>query len=192
MRQLSQNRIASTMTTTQESLLETLKKDYLAAYAHKPKFSDLAFAFLFKPEFASVTYIRICAVCHSKRGLLRVAGRLLWLRSQSKYSCHISPRASIGAGLRLPHPTGIVIGSGAVIGSNATIYQNVTVGTRDERAETYPTIGNHVLMGAGCMLLGGITVGDYAKIGAGAIVVKDIPPKATALGQVAKVSTGNE
>jgi serine O-acetyltransferase len=87
----------------------------------------------------------------------------------------------------LGHPYGIVIHSAARIGEDVTIAQNVTIGAKSPRDLGAATIGNHVLIGSGAILLGRITVGDGAVIGAGSIVLKDVPAHATVVGNPARV-----
>lgn len=85
----------------------------------------------------------------------------------------------IGGGLLIPHPNGIVIHPAAVIGVNCLILQQVTVGYRNGGV---PTVGGHVDIGAGAKVLGKIYLGDHALIGANAVVLKDVPSRATAIG----------
>ncbi|MCK5114703.1 MAG: serine acetyltransferase [Phycisphaerae bacterium] len=73
------------------------------------------------------------------------------------------------------HPVGIIISSKAVLGQHCSIRQNVTIGLKDEGVKEYPTLGDHVRVGAGAMILGGVKIGDRAVIGAGALVLKDVP-----------------
>ena len=90
----------------------------------------------------------------------------------------------------LPHGLhGVYISRYAVIGDNCRIYQNVTIGEVDRAA---PQIGDHCLIGAGVVLVGGITVGDYAKIGAGAVVCFDVPAHATVVAQQPRVIVREE
>lgn len=84
--------------------------------------------------------------------------------------------SSIGGGLLLPHPNGVVIHPGAQIGVNCLIFQQVTIGATQHGV---PKIGGHVDIGAGAKLIGPITVGDHARIGANAVVRKDVPPFGT-------------
>jgi serine O-acetyltransferase len=86
---------------------------------------------------------------------------------------------SIGGGLMIPHPNGIVIHPDAVIGPNGLIFQQVTLGSGENGA---PRIGGHVDVGAGAKVLGGIAIGDHAKVGANAVVLQDVPAYATAVG----------
>ena len=76
---------------------------------------------------------------------------------------------------RFAHPVGVVISSKVKMGEHCSIRHNVTLGLRDDDQRQYPTVGNHVHVGAGAMILGGVTVGDHAVIGAGAIVLEDVP-----------------
>ena len=95
--------------------------------------------------------------------------------------CEIDLTCSIGGGLLLPHPNGIIIHPKAIIGVNCLIFQQVTIGTGGS-IPGVPTIGGHVDIGAGAKILGGLTIGDHAKIGANAVVLKDVPAHATAVG----------
>lgn len=93
--------------------------------------------------------------------------------------------SSIGGGLLIPHPNGIVIHPEAKIGPNCLIFQQVTIGAVD--ATGVPVIEGHVDIGAGARILGNITIGTHARIGANAVVVNDIPANATAVGIPAKI-----
>ena len=95
----------------------------------------------------------------------------------------IHPGATIGDGLFIDHGTGIVIGETAEIGNNVTLYQGVTLGgTGKEKGKRHPTIGNNVVIASGAKVLGSFKVGDHAKIGAGSVVLKEVPPYATVVG----------
>lgn len=94
--------------------------------------------------------------------------------------------AHIGGGLLMIHPNGVVIHPRAHIGPNCTIFQQVTIGTAD--GEDVPTLGSNVEVGAGARLLGGIVVGNHARIGANAVVIGDVPAGATAVGIPARIA----
>ena len=95
----------------------------------------------------------------------------------------IHPGATIGKGLCIDHGMGVVIGETAEIGDDVLIYHGVTLGgTGKDKGKRHPTIGNGVVIGAGAKVLGPIKVGNNAKIGANAVVVKDVPEGATAVG----------
>jgi serine O-acetyltransferase len=95
----------------------------------------------------------------------------------------IHPGAKIGRRFFIDHGMGVVIGETAEIGDDVLIYQNVTLGgTGKEKGKRHPTIGNHVVIGAGAKVLGNIRIGDHVKIGAGSVVVKPVPDNSTVVG----------
>ena len=95
----------------------------------------------------------------------------------------IHPAARIGREFFIDHGSGVVIGETAVIGARVTLYQGVTLGgTGFQRGKRHPTLGDNVTVGSGAKLLGPIAVGDNAKIGANTVVVEDVPPGATVVG----------
>jgi serine O-acetyltransferase len=100
----------------------------------------------------------------------------------------IHPGARIRPGFFIDHGAGVVIGETTEISENVTVYQGVTLGgTGKERGKRHPTIGSHVVIGAGAIILGPVLIGDHAKIGAGAVVLKPVPPHSTAVGVPARV-----
>ena len=100
----------------------------------------------------------------------------------------IHPAAQIGSSVYLDHATGIVIGANVVIGDEVTILQNVSIGRRGELPTRSPRIGHGVYIGAGAAILGDISVGDFAKIGAGTVVTSDVPDGCTAVGNPARLT----
>src|SRR5680860_671666 len=95
----------------------------------------------------------------------------------------IHPAAQIGAEFFIDHGAGVVIGETAVIGDCVTLYQGVTLGgTGFQRGKRHPTLGDNVTVGSGAKLLGPIAVGDNAKVGANTVVVEDVPPRSTVVG----------
>ena len=100
----------------------------------------------------------------------------------------IHPAARIGKNLFIDHATGLVIGETAEIGDDVTLYHGVTLGgTSSHQGKRHPTLGNRVIVGAGAKLLGPITIGDDARIGSNAVVLKDVPAAATAVGVPAQI-----
>lgn len=100
----------------------------------------------------------------------------------------IHPGATIGKGLFIDHGSGVVIGETAEIGDNVTLYQGVTLGgTGKEKGKRHPTIKNNAVVACGAKVLGSFTVGEHAKIGAGSVVLKPVPPYATVVGIPGKV-----
>lgn len=94
---------------------------------------------------------------------------------------YLPARCSIGPGLRLPHPQGIILHGQARLGADVVLFQQVTVGLRDLHSGV-PTIGDGALLGAGARVLGAVCVGAGARVGAGAVVLRDVPPGAVAVG----------
>jgi serine O-acetyltransferase len=100
----------------------------------------------------------------------------------------IHPGASLGRGVFIDHGMGVVIGETAEVGNNVTMYQGVTLGgTGKQQGKRHPTIGDDVVIGAGAQVLGAITIGEGSKIGGGAVVLRDVPANATAVGVPAKI-----
>ena len=100
----------------------------------------------------------------------------------------IHPSAKIGTGFFIDHGMGVVVGETAEIGDYVTLFQGVTLGgTGKERGKRHPTLGNHVVVGAGAKILGGITIGDNVKIGANSVVLKNVAANSTVIGVPGRV-----
>lgn len=114
----------------------------------------------------------------------------LLVQSCSSDSLQISihPSASIGTSVFLDHATGIIIGACAVIGDEVTIMQNVTIGRKSEIPDRAPRIGRGVVLSSGATIIGDISIGDFAKIGAGSVVTADVPSGCTAVGVPARLT----
>lgn len=109
-------------------------------------------------------------------------------RTVRKTGIEIHPGATIGKGLFIDHGNGVIIGETAVIGDNVTLYQGVTLGgTGKEQGKRHPTIGNNVMISAGAKVLGSFTVGENSKIGAGSVVLSEVPPNCTVVGVPGRV-----
>jgi serine O-acetyltransferase len=100
----------------------------------------------------------------------------------------IHPGATIGSGMFIDHGMGVVIGETSEVGDNVTLFQGVTLGgTGKLRGKRHPTLGSHVVVGAGAKVLGPIEIGDYVKIGANAVVLQDVPDHSTVVGIPGKI-----
>src|SRR5215217_5495630 len=123
-------------------------------------------------------------VAHALRGAgVPIAPRVMAYASRSLTGIEIHPRAHVGDGLFIDHGMGVVIGETAEIGENVTIYQGVTLGgTGFSTGKRHPTVEDNVTIGSGAKLLGPITIGHGAKIGANAVVIHDVPPNSTVVG----------
>jgi len=110
-----------------------------------------------------------------------------WARFQT--GIEIPPAVPIGKGFFIDHGMGVVIGETAEIGENVTLYHGVTLGGRSlQRVKRHPTVGNNVVIGAGAKVLGPVVIGDGARIGAGSVVVTDVPPNSVVVGVPGRVT----
>ena len=115
-------------------------------------------------------------------------GHYFWARWLSQKSARrtgieIHPGAQIGEGLFIDHGHGVVIGETAILGDNVTLYQGVTLGGNGkEKGKRHPTLGNNVMVSAGAKILGSFTIGENSKIGAGSVVLQEVPPNSTVVG----------
>ena len=109
-------------------------------------------------------------------------------RGVRKTGIEIHPGAVIGKGFFIDHGNGVIIGETAVIGDNVTLYQGVTLGgTGKEHGKRHPTVGNNVMISAGAKVLGSFKIGDNSKIGAGSVVLNEVPPGSTVVGVPGRV-----
>ncbi|MDE7264650.1 MAG: serine O-acetyltransferase [Clostridia bacterium] len=119
---------------------------------------------------------------------LKLIARIISQTAKFFTGIEIHPAAKIAAGVFIDHGAGVVIGETAEVGEGTVLYQGVTLGgTGKESGKRHPTVGRHCVISAGAKILGRVHIGDYAKIGAGAVVLTDIPPNATAVGVPAKI-----
>lgn len=138
------------------------------------------------PSFKVMIHYRIAHKLYRK-------GHYFWARYFSqrgvrKTSIEIHPGAEIGEGFFIDHGNGVIIGETAKIGNNVTMYQGVTLGgTGKEQGKRHPTIGDNVMISAGAKVLGSFTVGEGSKIGAGSVVLKEVPPNSTVVGVPGRV-----
>ncbi len=122
---------------------------------------------------------------------LRWLGRLVSHLGRFLTGIEIHPGATVGRRLFIDHGMGVVIGETAVIGDDVTLYHGVTLGgTSWSKGRRHPTLENGVVIGAGAKVLGPITVGALAKVGSNAVVVKNVPARATAVGNPARIIDG--
>ena len=109
-------------------------------------------------------------------------------RAVRKTGIEIHPGATIGKGLFIDHGSGVIIGETAELGDNVTLYQGVTLGgTGKEQGKRHPTLKDNVMVSAGAKVLGSFTIGENSKIGAGSVVLKEVPPNCTVVGVPGRV-----
>ncbi len=109
--------------------------------------------------------------------------RYISQRAARKTGIEIHPGAVIGKGFFIDHGSGVIIGETAIIGDNVTLYQGVTLGgTGKETGKRHPTLKDNVMVSAGAKILGSFTIGENSKIGAGSVVLEEVPPNCTVVG----------
>lgn len=169
-----------------KTYLQNLKEDIDVVMDRDPAARSRAEVVLLYSGFKAVRDYRRANWFH--RHDMKFVARAISQHSRHKTGVEIHPGATIGKGLFIDHGMGVVIGETTVIGDNCTIYQNVTLGgTGKDTGKRHPTLGNNVLVGSGAKVLGPFKVGDNARIAAGAVVLSEVPPNATAVGVPARV-----
>ena len=132
------------------------------------------------PSFKVMLHYRLAHKLYIKRHYF--LARWVSQRGVRKTGIEIHPGAQIGRGLFIDHGNGVIIGETAILGDNVTLYQGVTLGgTGKEQGKRHPTVGNNVIS-AGAKVLGSFTIGDNSKIGAGSVVLEEVPPGSTVVG----------
>lgn len=129
------------------------------------------------PPLAAVIYYRIARFYYLQDKMWRA--RYFSNKNIKTYGCYISNRSVIGKNFKLKHANGVIIGEGVKIGDNVKIYQQVTLGGKevgDLEKNNYPTVGNNVIIYAGAKIVGHISIGDNAVIGANSVVITDVEP----------------
>lgn len=167
-------------------MLAQIKQDLQAVFARDPAATSKLEVVLTYAGFHALLAYRIShwLTSHEVPILPRMISQLArWMTG-----VEIHPSAKIGAGFFIDHGMGVVIGETAEIGDYVTLFQGVTLGgTGKERGKRHPTLGNHVMVGAGAKILGGIKIGDNVKIGANSVVLKNVPADSTVIGVPARI-----
>ncbi len=133
------------------------------------------------PSFKVMLHYRVAHKLYLKKHYF--LARWVSQRGVRKTGIEIHPGAQIGKGLFIDHGNGVIIGETAILGDNVTLYQGVTLGgTGKEQGKRHPTIGNNVMISAGAKVLGSFKIGDNSKIGAGSVVLHEVPPGSTVVG----------
>jgi len=167
-------------------MFEQLKRDIEAVMSRDPAATSALEVLLCYPTIRAIR-------AHRRAHRYYLKGHKLlarWISQRARYSTgiEIHPGATIGQGFFIDHGDGVVIGETTIIGDNVTIYQGVTLGgTGKDVGKRHPTIGNGVTIGSGAKVLGPITIGDNSKVGAGSIVLKDVPPNCTVVGNPGRI-----
>ena len=133
------------------------------------------------PSFKVILSYRVAHKLYLKKHYFWA--RWISQRAARKTGIEIHPGATIGKGLFIDHGTGVIIGETTIIGDNVTLYQGVTLGgTGKEQGKRHPTLKDNVMVSAGAKILGSFTIGENSKIGAGSVVLEEVPPNCTVVG----------
>ncbi len=163
-----------------------VKRDLAAVFERDPAATGVFEVVLTYAGFHAILLHRV------SHGLWRLGLPLIprWLSQIGRFltGVEIHPAARIGPGFFIDHGMGVVIGETSEIGENVIVFQGVTLGgTGKERGKRHPTLGNHVVVGAGAKVLGPITIGDHVKIGANSVVLRSVPAHSTVVGVPGRV-----
>lgn len=164
----------------------SLRADVLAVRDRDPACNCLPDVFLYFKGFHALQTHRVAH--YLWRSGRRVLAHYLQSQVSATFQIDIHPNATLGSGIMLDHGTGIVIGETAHLGHNCSVLHHVTLGGSGRAGcDRHPKIGNGVLLGAGSSVLGNIRIGDGCQVGAGTLVIEDLPPRSVAVGVPAKV-----
>lgn len=142
------------------------------------------------PSFKVMLHYRIAHKLYLKEHYF--LARWISQRAVRKTGIEIHPGAQIGENFFIDHGNGVIIGETAVVGNNVTLYQGVTLGgTGKEHGKRHPTIGDNVMISAGAKIIGSFTVGQNSKIGAGSVVIEEVPPNCTVVGVPGRIVKRN-
>lgn len=167
-------------------MFDNLRADITAVMERDPAAKSRWEVLLCYPSVRAMAYHRVAHRLYL-RGHMTLAR---WISQHSRHvtGIEIHPGACIGKGFFIDHGDGVVIGETTVIGDNVTLYQGVTLGgTGKDTGKRHPTIGDDVVIGAGAKVLGPFTVGKGSKVGAGSIVLKEVPPNCTVVGNPGRI-----
>lgn len=170
-------------------LIQNIREEIQIIRDRDPAIHSSLEVFLY-PSFKVMMHYRIAHRLYVKKHFF--LARYISQRAVRKTGIEIHPGARIGRGFFIDHGNGVIIGETAVIGDNVTIYQGVTLGgTGKEHGKRHPTVEDNVMISAGAKVLGSFTIGANSKIGAGSVVLAEVPPGSTVVGVPGRVVKRN-
>ena len=170
------------------SFLEYFKEEAEIIMERDPAIKDRREVLLY-PSFWAIYHYRRAHALYVKGKYYRA--RKISQRAARKTGIEIHPGAQIGKGFFIDHGHGVVIGETTIIGDNVTLYQGVTLGgTGKEKGKRHPTLEDNVMVSVGAKILGSFTIGANSKIGAGSVVLQEVPPNYTVFGIPGRVVRG--
>ena len=170
-------------------MFKTLKEDIQNIFSKDPAAKNTLEVVLCYPGLHAVWFYRIAHWFYRKK--MYTVARIISHISRLVTGIEIHPGAKIGRRFFIDHGMGVVIGETTEIGDDVLMYQGVVLGgTSLEKKKRHPTLENNVVIGSGAIVLGAINIGDNARIGAGSVVVADVPPNATVVGVPGRIGMG--
>lgn len=161
-------------------LISYIKEEIAVIRERDPAIKSDMEVFLY-PSFKAILRYRVAHKLFLKKHYF--LARWVSQKAVRKTGIEIHPGATIGKGLFIDHGTGVIIGETAIVGDNVTLYQGVTLGgTGKEKGKRHPTLKDNVMVSAGAKILGSFTIGENSKIGAGSVVLEEVPPNCTVVG----------
>ncbi len=172
-------------------MIQNIKEEIRIIRERDPAIHSSMEVFLY-PSFKVMLHYRVAHKLYGNGHYF--LARWISQRGVRKTGIEIHPGAVIGRGFFIDHGNGVIIGETTVIGDNVTLYQGVTLGgTGKEHGKRHPTIGDNVMISAGAKILGSFTIGENSKIGAGSVVLSEVPPNSTVVGVPGRVvKRGNQ
>jgi serine O-acetyltransferase len=171
-------------------MFERLKRDIQVVFERDPAARSTLEVLLCYPGLKAIWFHRIAHWLWVRNW--KLLARFISGMARFFTQIEIHPGATIGEGFFIDHGSGVVIGETAEIGNNVTIYHQVTLGgTGKEKGKRHPTIGDDVVIGNGARVLGPFTVGSGSRIGAGSVVLKEVPPNTTVVGNPGRIVMAN-
>lgn len=166
-------------------IIKAIKEEIQIIRERDPAIKSSMEVFLY-PSFKAITRYRLAHKLYEKKHYF--LARWYSQRTARRTGIEIHPGAKIGKGLFIDHGNGVIIGETAIIGDNVTLYQGVTLGgTGKEQGKRHPTVEDNVMISAGAKVLGSFRVGKNSKIGAGSVVLSEVPPNSTVVGVPGRV-----
>lgn len=161
-------------------MISYIKEEIQVIRERDPAIKSNMEVFLY-PSFKAILRYRVAHKLYLKKHYF--LARWVSQRAVRKTGIEIHPGATIGRGLFIDHGSGVIIGETAELGDNVTLYQGVTLGgTGKEQGKRHPTLKDNVMVSAGAKVLGSFTIWENSKIGAGSVVLKEVPPNCTVVG----------
>jgi serine O-acetyltransferase len=167
-------------------MLRLIRQDFASVFERDPAATSRLEVLFTYSGFHAIVFHRLAHSLWERN--VPLLPRMISLLSRWLTGIEIHPGAKIGKAFFIDHGMGVVIGETTEIGDYVTLFQGTTLGgTGKQRGKRHPTIGSHVVIGAGAKVLGGITIGDHVKIGANSVVLRPVPAHATVVGIPGKV-----